>query len=202
MLSGEWGAAESSLDSAAAQHEQVGQTVGIIETMIGLGTVYEHQGFAELAAEHYQRALHISTDIEICPTCVSAARHAGLILLRQGQRSSAADYLERASTLVSRMRDSLEFPPTVLAIAELTAVDEPARAIAYTTEALTTARTVQARVEAYALQATIHRRLGNTEAAARDAASAVRLAAQVGSPWLFEIAAAAEAAPVEARGVG
>jgi class 3 adenylate cyclase/tetratricopeptide (TPR) repeat protein len=202
MLSGEWGAAESSLDSAAAQHEQVGQTVGIIETMIGLGTVYEHQGFAELAAEHYQRALHISTDIEICPTCVSAARHAGLLLLRQGQPSSAADYLERASTLVSRMRDSLEFPPTVLAIAELTAVDEPARAIAYTTEALTTARTVQARVEAYALQATIHRRLGNTEAAAREAASAVRLAAQVGSPWLFEIAAAAGTAPVEARGVG
>jgi len=128
---GAWANASACFSGALALHEQVGHTSGIVEASVGLGTAAERAGDLPVALEHYRRAADVVAAIDPSFLTVAAKRHLGVALLRSGQLEEAAAQLEACLKLAATMPQSLEFAPSLLAIAELARMRSEPSAMEY-----------------------------------------------------------------------
>jgi tetratricopeptide (TPR) repeat protein len=183
---GEWQSAKDCLERAVATHEQVGHPVGLIESLVELGSVYEQIGEWSEACAGARRALELSRSLDPCPVTVSVKAHLGRVLLKQGALADATAQIEQALALARTMPRSLEYAPALLAMAELAHGVDPTRAIRYGKQALERARTAELMWQAHMFLAMAYCAAGDGAASVRHVACAARLAEQTRSWWLSD----------------
>jgi class 3 adenylate cyclase/tetratricopeptide (TPR) repeat protein len=185
-LSGELDQAASAFEQALAMHERIGWAAATVDSLLGLGLIEERRGRPVEAASSYRRAVEVAEAMDPCPEQVAAKRHLGRLLVRQGQADLAAPLLQSALTLVESMRPSVEYGPTLLALAELA---NPGQRLDYVEQSLAAGGTAEHLVEAH-LAAAAALAPNNSAAAAEQRDAARRLAERTGAAHLFALVAA------------
>ncbi|MBV9596694.1 MAG: tetratricopeptide repeat protein [Chloroflexi bacterium] len=201
LLAAEHSAAMSRFREALAIRRRIGHVSGIIDSLIGLGRVYERIGEWQGAERQYLEALEVGGGVETSPSVVAAWRHLGRLRCRTGEFSKAGPLLEHALQLARGISETIEYAPTLLAMSELEeGLGHLESAIEYVDQALQLGGTVEFRIEANAAAARLlrgfARRRDDALAAAR---SALELAEQFGAPFLEGIAHLAAARVYAAR---
>jgi len=185
-LRGEWDAGEACYTQALREHQRVGHATGGVETLIGLGVLHDRRGNWARAGGFYQQAVEASNAIDQGPLRLAAVRHAGVHMLRHGDQAMGAAYIREALAIAESMRETLEYAPALLAMAELVGQQDLSSAIAYAEQAIEVGRAAELEAQAHIFLAAAHAVSGRTDAAREHAQRAVRVAEQLGSPWLVE----------------
>jgi tetratricopeptide (TPR) repeat protein len=177
----EWEDAAASFEQALSTYQRVENDRAVPDALLGLGLVYERQGDVSRAEELYRRALDRNGQMDHPMQAVAVHRRLGHLLHRRGD-PSGREHVERACALGRTMPRSIEYPPALLALAELTADDDPVGAISLAEQALAPAPTAEHLVEARLLLATQCARLGRPEEALAHAAAGLEVAERLDAP--------------------
>jgi DNA-binding SARP family transcriptional activator/class 3 adenylate cyclase len=185
----EWGEAERQFNLALKSRERVDHAHSQIETLIGLGLVYERRGDWPLAHDFYERAVTIAGAIDPNPWAVAARRHLGALLTLVGEDAAAAQLLDRALVMAEAMPQSVEYPLMLLALAELDwRGDGPEAALQCAEQALAAGIAAERTAEACINLAGLLNGLGRPEEARSRVAEALALAEVLASPRLVGLA--------------
>jgi len=185
-LAGEWIDAASNFETAIRMRLGAGHRAGAAEATVGLGLVYQETGRWGDAGETFESAVSITSQMDASPPQVLAQRQKGLLDLAASNFEAATVAIEDAYELARKMPESLEFAPSLLAMARLRAHQgDRATAIQVGLEALANARPVQQLLEANAFVGTLYLECGQLDLARKHADEAVSQALQLGSPWLL-----------------
>jgi DNA-binding SARP family transcriptional activator len=188
-LSADWDAAAAQFDQALSIRTHVGDMAGIVESTVARALVDQYAGRWSRAGEGLATAVKIADEIDPAPPGVLAHRQFGRLLLLLGDRPRAGIELERAHVLAETMQQTLEYSPTLLAMAELCAYDaDHDRALHFAEAALESARPVEQIVYAHTRLASLHAVLGHSVAAAAQASTAVEHTERIGAPRLLSLA--------------
>jgi DNA-binding SARP family transcriptional activator len=186
---GEWEAARESFEHAIRVASGLGDVLTRINATVELGFVDQCVGRLSRAETHYLEAAELTSEMDPCPHRVLALRHLGRVrLMLRGPVAATADIAE-AVREVKGMPESLEFAPTLVALAELRAEEgslDEARALAQT--ALETARPIADRIEAHLILARANLGLGCMPPAVSHAREAVAQAETLQAPLLLAAA--------------
>ena len=150
-LRSEWDEAEVRFSSALRIRERVGHIAQIVESLVGLGLVFERRGDWSDADATLRRAVTMARSIDPCPQLVAALREHGLLLLRGGDSVEGGRVIAEAFELAEAMPDSLEYPPTLLAVAELRLPNDPTSTVQIAERALALGIHAERRVEGHGL---------------------------------------------------
>lgn len=183
----EWEPAESSFRQALEIRESVGHAAGLAESLTGLGLAQERCGDSDGALETYRRAAELAGTMDPCPQTVAVQRQLGRLLFRQGDAAGSGN-LELAFNLAQTMHGSIEYGPTLLAVAELKAHEGTDEALALVERATAHAGAVEHTIEALAFAAALNAAAGRADVARRHAERAAALADRLPSPWLHGLA--------------
>jgi DNA-binding SARP family transcriptional activator len=186
LLRSNWSAARSNIEAGLAIRERVGDRPGEVESTVSLGEIDEHLGEWQHAESRYRRALAVAEEMDSGPAAVQARRHLGHLLMLRGDRAGAEGELTRAMELATSIKETLEFGPTLQALAEWSLQDNdlPA-ALALAERSLTTPGPIEHLLAGHVLLASIYVELGNHPRALASATRAHALAQQVESVhWL------------------
>jgi tetratricopeptide (TPR) repeat protein len=181
----DWGAARESFEQAIHVSTSLGDALTRINATVALGFVEQCVGRLSCAEARYLEGLILTHDMGPCPHRVMTLRHLGRLRLLQGDRAAAEDIGE-AARQVKAMPESLEFAPTLVALAELRSQEgriEEARALAQA--ALESAHAVADRIEAHLTIACANLRLGNVPVAISHAKEAVARSEALQAPMLL-----------------
>lgn len=185
LHSAEWDAAEASFDQALQARATVDHAEGRIESLLGKALVRERRGRWQDARVSYEQALAVAASIDPSPFEVAARRHLGRLLHLQGD-PAAIEHLERALTLAETMPASVEWPPTVIAAAEINWRDDDLAPRIAMLEAALAAGPAQAYVvEAHCVLANLQSAAGDLRAGQAHAKAALDAAERFGSPRLI-----------------
>lgn len=198
-LRAEWSAARSNFEAGLRIRDRSGDTPGLVESMVALGSVAEYVGDWQQSAQRYHEALDLAQRIDAGPTLAQAQRSLAGLLMRRGDHTGARTLLESALQLVKTISDTLEFGPTLLGLADWHASDQDFEsALRLAEQSLNTPGTLEHALAANVSLATIHRRLGNHQLAMRQAEAGLVAARQLASPqWMSRAYLAVAEASVE-----
>jgi DNA-binding SARP family transcriptional activator len=189
VLHADWEGAAASFEQALALFGHSEDTPSTVEAMVGIGFVDQCVGRLDDARTRYLDAVKISERMDPSPQRVLALRHLGRLRLLMGQRTAAEAEIREALALAETMPETLEYPPTLLAMAELHACEGRfSKALQLARQSLDQTRPVDQLVEAHVVLAQIHQALGQGADAAEHAAEAVVHAGRLDSPRLLSLA--------------
>jgi DNA-binding SARP family transcriptional activator len=200
-LLNEWSEAESHYNEALLIREKVGHAAGMVESLIGLGLTYEHRQQLEPARVAYVRARDIAEGMDRGPQAIAALRHLGSLLLRGFNDPGGATYIRGAAAIASSMPQTLEFAPTLLALAHVASAEgRTGEGLAFARQALERGGTTEQQVEIRCALTELLTTEGQAELGESRAREAVALAEQLGSPRLQGVAYLALSHATAARG--
>jgi DNA-binding SARP family transcriptional activator/predicted ATPase len=185
----EWGAARESFDQSIRVAARLGDALTRINATVALGFVEQSVGRLGLAETHYLEAVELTREIDPSPHRALALRHLGRLRLLQHDPTTATADIAEAVRQVKGMPDSLEFAPTLVALADLRCQEgnfDEARTWAQA--ALETARPLADRVEAHVMAARANLGLGSVPLAVSHAKEAVAQAETLQAPVLLAAA--------------
>jgi DNA-binding SARP family transcriptional activator len=192
-LLGAWDAAEASYERALAIRERVGHADGIVESLVGLATVYERRGDWRRAESFARRARDVASAIDPCPIQVRPLRLLGRLYGRLGDAARAAEVLDAALALAQPMAPTVELVPTLLVCAEERQRHGDPAAFDLLRQALGADAEAEARVELCAYAARLWSAQGDVSGARAWVEEALRLAGLTGSTRLLGLAELARA---------
>ena len=132
-------------------------------------------------------------------TARPALREHGLLLLRGGDSVEGGRVIAETFELAEAMPDSLEYPPTLLAVAELRLPNDPTSTVQIAERALALGIPAERRVEGHGLAVRGALALDDQQSARYHVRQACNLARKLGTPRALGLAAIArgrlEAAP-------
>jgi tetratricopeptide (TPR) repeat protein len=185
----EWDAATASFERALHMRKEAGHLPGWVEAVVALGFVDQCVGRWDQAGERYVSAVDISAAMDPSPQRVLALRSCGRLRLLEHDLERAAADIGNALTLAETMSETLQYAPTLLAMAEVRAhegaVDD---ALSLATRALAHARPLDQIVEAHIVLAQIYLIAGDGLATLAQASEAVAEASRLGCPRLLSLA--------------
>jgi DNA-binding SARP family transcriptional activator len=188
-LVNEWPEAELRYGQALAIRERVGHAAGMVESLIGIGLMHEYRGQWPRARDAYLRAWRIAADMDRGPQTIAASRHLGNLLVRVFDDREGAIYLREASAMVQTMPQTVEYAPTLLALAQLARVTgDVTEGLEYARQAGELGGTAEFQVELRCLLAELLITSGQADVAVARAAEGVPIAEQLGSPRLLGLA--------------
>ena len=186
VLRAEWELAEAAFHQALLIREQVGDRRGLIESTVSVGQLELLRGHWPAADAAHTRALHIAASIDPGPMTVLAHRSMAVVSSLLGRTARAAAELQSAYTLCQSIPETLEYAPTLLALAELALqqADLPV-ALTYANQALEAARPVEHVLAAHVMLARIQTLARAHRRARSHVAKALGAAETLASPvWL------------------
>lgn len=184
MLAAEYDAAEASLQEALAIRSRIRHVSGMIDSLLGLGRLYERRGDQQRAEKMYVDALELARKVDVCPIVVGAWRQLGGHYCRMGDLTRGAPLLAQALQFASGITETIEYAPTLLAVSELEAHrGNLAAAMEYVRRALDRGGTVECRIDANVRFADLLVRQGSMGRAAQAAATALELAERFAAPF-------------------
>jgi tetratricopeptide (TPR) repeat protein len=178
----DWDEAEACFEQAIAVHRRVGHLVGATDSLSGLGLMHERRGNWQRARELYQEAVEITAGMDPCVRTVLAGRHLGRLLLRLGDREAATDILGRTLDLAEQIPLSIEYAPTLLAVAELRRPHDLADALRLAERALQAPRTAETAIEIGASLASWYVDAGRLDDAVQQVAVTLAAAERLHAP--------------------
>jgi class 3 adenylate cyclase/tetratricopeptide (TPR) repeat protein len=196
----QWESAESSFREAIRIRQQVGHMAGLVESLLGLGLVYERRGRWLEATGAYGSALDVARAMDPSPQGMAAERQYGRLLRRRNCPTEAAEHIQAACTLGETMPRSLEYAPTLLAAAELAVLDAPRDAADLAERVISLGSSVEVHIEARALAVRAFVALARLDRADFHADQAVELATRLGTPYSLGLAHLAKARADKAAG--
>jgi tetratricopeptide (TPR) repeat protein len=189
MIRAEWADAKLCVEQASEILDQVGHSTGTIDVLIQLGRIAAQEDSHLRARELYEKALRAAEQIDPSPSLVAAHRTLGLLLLRTHEVAAGAAQIQQAVTVAETMPDSLEYNPTLLALAELKAHQGDIHAALRAVDGvLGTLNPAPLRAEAEVLYSELLLLAGRLDDADRHAALAMALAETLGAPLLLGMA--------------
>jgi DNA-binding SARP family transcriptional activator len=193
-LAGEWEQAIPNFEQAIQMRNGAGHRAGATEATVGLATVLEHTGRWTEAATVYDTAVRTASEMDTSPSQVMSQRQRGLLHLVAGDVEAAAVAIQDALELARQMPQSIEFSPSLLAMARLRrAQNDHGAAAELALEGLANARAIQHLIEGSRLLATLYAESGELDLARKHADKAVAQAESLGSPWILSGALVARA---------
>jgi DNA-binding SARP family transcriptional activator/lipoprotein NlpI len=193
-LMSEWDAAAANFEEALQLRTAAGHRAGATEASVGLGLVFQHTGRWARARAAFESAAALAGDMDASPPQVMAQRHRGLLYLLTDDMSAACMALDDALELAKTIPESIEYAPSLLAMAQLRAAQGNRRAaIELGQESLNHAAPLQQLIEANILLANICLDSGDVDRARMHATDAVFQANKLGSLWILSGALAAQA---------
>jgi tetratricopeptide (TPR) repeat protein len=194
VVRAEWEEASANFEHALRIRNEAGDMPGIVEATVALGFVEQCTGRLDSAASRYLGALRVSEGMDPSPHRVLVLRHLGRLHLLVGDLANAAIEIGEALDLAETMADTLEYAPTVLAMAEMRVFKgQLEEALALASTSLKRTRPVDHLVEAHVVLTNIQLARGDASAAATHAAEALSYASRLGSPRLLSLANRASA---------
>jgi DNA-binding SARP family transcriptional activator len=190
-LCAEFEAAEVNFGHAIRIRREAGYVAGVVESLVGLGVIFEQRGNLPRAGEIFSEAVAIADSIDPCPQAVAALRHLAALQVRLGNQLAAAELLSRALRLIRAegMQETLQYAPTLLVLGEFrVAAGRPTAALKLFERALASAKTVQHQLEARAAVAKVLIQVGKREAAEEHVRELLSLANRLGAPRLTVVA--------------
>ncbi|HEY1295046.1 MAG TPA: AAA family ATPase [Chloroflexota bacterium] len=185
----EWEAAVASLERALEGRKRAGHLPNTVESIVALGFVDQCLGRWRQALARYAVAVAIAEQLDPGPHRVLGLRHRGRLRLLAGDREVAAADLGEALALAETMPETLEYAPTLLAMAELrTDVGDLDGALDLALKSLEQARPLEQSVEARTVLARICLAQRDVPRAIAHATEAIDLATRLGSPRLMSLA--------------
>jgi DNA-binding SARP family transcriptional activator/Tfp pilus assembly protein PilF len=182
----EWDDAAANFQQAIQMRQGAGHRAGAVEASVGLGLVYQRTGRWAEAEASFDSAVRIASQMDTSPPLVMAQRHKGLLRLVVGDVEGAAIAIEDAYALARQMPESLEFSPSILAVAAVRARQGDCHdVIDLAREALDNARSVHQIIDAHTLLGALYYDIGEADLARQHAKEAVARAELLGSPWLL-----------------
>lgn len=201
-LRGDWRAAEQSFENALSIYRRAGNTVGTVESLIGLAHALEQHRELDAARQRCAEAIRLAQRIDPGPLIVSAWRAHGLFELRYGDAVEGARYLHAALELAGTMQASVEYAPTLLALAELTRASDLTQSNQRATAALEAAKTVLDQAQAHALLADLCAAVGDADNATEHRKAAQTLSERLGTPLRVLSAARGDASATVRESAG
>jgi tetratricopeptide (TPR) repeat protein len=188
-LQADWDGALASFEHAISIRKQVGDAANLIESLAGLGLVQQYLARWDLAVEAFTEAVSIAHTIDPAPPVVLALRHLGRFHLVRSDQARAEAAIGEALLLAQTMPQTLEYAPTLLAMAQLRASSADLDgALRYAQQSVDCARTAEQLTEVHIELARLKLVAGDAESAAANAATAVTFAERLGSPRLLSLA--------------
>lgn len=189
VLCAEWEAAAASFEQALEGRERAGHLPGTIEAIIGLGFVDQCVGRWREALDKYSEGVALAKRMDPSPQRVLAMRHRGRLHLLAGDHVPGAAEIGAALALAETMQETLEYAPTLLAMADVRfAAGEFDAALQLAVKALERARPLDQIVQARTVLAQIHLARREYPQAFTQAKEAVATASRLGSPQLLSLA--------------
>ena len=202
LLRGASSTAILSFERALALYERTGDPTDTAECLVGLGLVSDLNGDWPHAEQVYRRAIAVADRADPCPEQIAPRRQLGLLLSRRGLWEAASELLDEACAMADAMAPTIEQAPTLLARVEhqgrLTGRIGPAeieRVLAAPGLAAVIAEAHAVAAGAYAHATGAHAVTAGAQTnsatinrARRSAATAVRLADDLGAPRLLGLA--------------
>jgi tetratricopeptide (TPR) repeat protein len=181
-IKAQWSAAIEQFEQALRLREHGPRIVGRIDTLLGLGTVYQQIGNWPRARELFTRAVEIAASIDPSPWLVAAQRQLGQLCWQLGEPEGTV-LVRSALALGETMPRSIQFGPTLLAAVECGCWNGDLAGAAQALErALTCGLTTTVRIEVHCELARLRIAAGDVAEARRQVASAERLAEPLSSP--------------------
>jgi tetratricopeptide (TPR) repeat protein len=188
VLRAEWDPARRHVEQALAIRERVGDMAGIVESLVSLGSIEQNVGHWTTAHSVYEKAVATANRMDPGPLLVRARRHLGRLRLLAGDYRKATLEIEAAFQVAQQMTESLEYAPTLLAMAELRLqIAEPQQALALASRALDCAIPVEDAQQAHLVAAQVHLRLNNFQLAREHANAAVEGGERLRAPRLLSL---------------
>jgi DNA-binding SARP family transcriptional activator len=202
VLRSQWAEAATHYQQALEIRTAASHMPGIVEAEVALGFVDQCVGNWASAGSHYRKAVRLAATMDQSPQQVLASRHLGRLSLVAGDLDGAAAHIESALALADSMRDTLEYAPILLAVAELRFHQmDFQQALEFASRSLEHAHPVHDIIEAHVTLCRINVALGRAGFAAMHAREAVEKASRLGSSRLLSSShlAAALSAGQDAR---
>jgi DNA-binding SARP family transcriptional activator len=188
-LRADWDGALSSFERAITIRRQVGDKANLVESLAARGLVHQYLASWDLAFASFTEAVGIAQTIDPAPPVVHALRHLGRFHLVRSEHTRAQENIESAMRLAQAISQTLEYSPTLLAMAQLSASrDDLEGALRYAQQSLESACTTEQLAEVHMELAHLKLAVGDPDSAAASAASAITYAERFRSPRLLALA--------------
>jgi DNA-binding SARP family transcriptional activator len=183
----EWQQAEVHFSHALELRESARHAAGAIEALVSLAALETDRGTDWQAEKYLVRAVDIARRMDPCPQRIAAWRELGRLHLRRGEMAAASTHIQAAMELAERLPQSVEYAPTLAALAELQLGTQCSELALATAERAMHARmSVANAISLHALLADILLDAGRAEHAGQHANLALELAERTGAPHLLE----------------
>jgi DNA-binding SARP family transcriptional activator len=188
-LRADWDGALSSFERAISIRRQVGDKANLVESLAARGSVHQHLASWDRAFASFTEAVSIAQTIDPAPPVVHALRHLGRFHLVRSEHTRAQVPIESALRIAEAISQTLEYSPTLLAMAQLSASrDDLAGALRYAQQSLESASTAEQLAEVHIELSHLKLADGDPDSAVASAASATTYAERFRSPRLLGLA--------------
>jgi DNA-binding SARP family transcriptional activator/Tfp pilus assembly protein PilF len=205
-LRADWDGALASFENAISIRRRVGDAANLIESLAAQGLIHQYLARWDRALASFAEAVSIAKTLDPSPPVVHALRNLGSFHLIRSEHTRAQASIEGAMRLAQAISQTLEFSPTMLSMAKLSALrDNLEGALHFARQALDSASTTEQLAEAHTELSHLRLAVGDAESAAVSAAAAVAAAERLRSPRLLGLAylaAARSRCSTDARAAG
>jgi DNA-binding SARP family transcriptional activator len=193
-LASEWDQAIANFGHAIQMRQGAGYRAATAEAKVGLALAYRHTGCWANAFANFEDAVGITSEMDASPPQALAQREKGLMHLIAGDISAASIAIEDGYELARAMPESLEYAPSVLAMAQLRArQNATSDAMDLAKAALAECRTVEHLANTNTVLAELYVDRGEIELAGVHAREAATKAEALSSAWLLSRALVCQA---------
>jgi tetratricopeptide (TPR) repeat protein len=188
-LRADWDGALGSFERAISIRRQVGDKANLVESLAARGLVHQYLASWDLAFASFTEAVSIAQTIDPAPPVVHALRHLGRFHLVRSEHTQAQVPIEGALRLAEAISQTLEYSPTLLAMARLSASrDDLKGALRYAQRSFESASTAEQLAEVHIELSHLKLTVGDPDSAEASAASAITYAERFRSPRLLSLA--------------